>query len=67
MVSNCLFLILTEDTAGLDILAFPCNQFGDEEPGSNEEIKDFVCSRFKSEFPIFDKASVVNVYILNKL
>ncbi|XP_038907069.1 probable glutathione peroxidase 8 isoform X1 [Benincasa hispida] len=44
--------------AGLEILAFPCNQFGDEEPGSNDEIKDFVCSRFKSEFPIFDKIEV---------
>ncbi|XP_038907070.1 probable glutathione peroxidase 8 isoform X2 [Benincasa hispida] len=43
---------------GLEILAFPCNQFGDEEPGSNDEIKDFVCSRFKSEFPIFDKIEV---------
>ncbi|KGN50106.1 probable glutathione peroxidase 8 [Cucumis sativus] len=43
---------------GLEVLAFPCNQFGDEEPGSNDEIKDFVCSRFKSEFPIFDKIEV---------
>ncbi|CAI0476309.1 unnamed protein product [Linum tenue] len=40
---------------GLEVLAFPCNQFGDEEPGNNEEIADFVCTRFKSEFPIFDK------------
>ncbi|KAJ8422392.1 hypothetical protein Cgig2_028207 [Carnegiea gigantea] len=43
---------------GLEILAFPCNQFGDEEPGSNNEIMDFVCTRFKSEFPIFDKIEV---------
>ncbi|XP_065858268.1 probable glutathione peroxidase 8 [Euphorbia lathyris] len=43
---------------GLEILAFPCNQFGDEEPGSNEEIKEFVCTRFKAEFPIFDKIEV---------
>lgn len=41
--------------AGLEILAFPCNQFGEEEPGSNEQITEFVCTRFKSEFPIFDK------------
>lgn len=40
---------------GLEILAFPCNQFGEEEPGSNDQIKEFVCTRFKSEFPIFDK------------
>ncbi|ONI07073.1 hypothetical protein PRUPE_5G098600 [Prunus persica] len=43
---------------GLEILAFPCNQFGAQEPGSNEEIEDFVCTRFKSEFPIFDKIEV---------
>ncbi|XP_022845506.1 probable glutathione peroxidase 8 [Olea europaea var. sylvestris] len=43
---------------GLEILAFPCNQFGEEEPGSNEQIVDFVCSRFKSEFPVFGKIEV---------
>ncbi|XP_061344562.1 probable glutathione peroxidase 8 isoform X1 [Gastrolobium bilobum] len=43
---------------GLEILAFPCNQFGDEEPGSNDQIVEFVCTRFKSEFPIFDKIEV---------
>ncbi|XP_076947381.1 putative glutathione peroxidase 8 [Bidens hawaiensis] len=43
---------------GLEILAFPCNQFGDEEPGNNEQILEFVCTRFKSEFPVFDKIEV---------
>lgn len=43
---------------GLEILAFPCNQFGEEEPGSNEQILEFVCTRFKSEFPVFDKIDV---------
>ncbi|XP_047338437.1 probable glutathione peroxidase 8 [Impatiens glandulifera] len=43
---------------GLEILAFPCNQFGEEEPGNNDQIADFVCTRFKSEFPIFDKIDV---------
>ncbi|KDP25446.1 hypothetical protein JCGZ_20602 [Jatropha curcas] len=43
---------------GLEILAFPCNQFGEEEPGSNDEIAEFVCTRFKSEFPVFDKIEV---------
>ncbi|KAG4972934.1 hypothetical protein AAZX31_11G023600 [Glycine max] len=43
---------------GLEILAFPCNQFGKQEPESNDKIVDFVCSRFKSEFPIFDKIEV---------
>ncbi|KAI7752520.1 hypothetical protein M8C21_015871 [Ambrosia artemisiifolia] len=40
---------------GLEILAFPCNQFGFQEPGSNDQIKKFACTRFKAEFPIFDK------------
>ncbi|KAL1544675.1 Glutathione peroxidase 7 [Salvia divinorum] len=43
---------------GLEILAFPCNQFGGQEPGSNRDIKNFACTRFKAEFPIFDKVDV---------
>ncbi|GMY29166.1 phospholipid hydroperoxide glutathione peroxidase 1, chloroplastic [Fagus crenata] len=43
---------------GLEILAFPCNQFGGQEPGSNPEIKQFACTKFKAEFPIFDKVDV---------
>ncbi|KAL5661276.1 hypothetical protein ACJX0J_028401, partial [Zea mays] len=42
-------------TQGFEILAFPCNQFGAQEPGSNTQIKQFACTRFKAEFPIFDK------------
>ncbi|XP_065849502.1 phospholipid hydroperoxide glutathione peroxidase 1, chloroplastic-like [Euphorbia lathyris] len=45
-------------TQGLEILAFPCNQFGGQEPASNPEIKQFACTRFKAEFPIFDKVDV---------
>ncbi|XP_062074290.1 probable phospholipid hydroperoxide glutathione peroxidase isoform X1 [Humulus lupulus] len=43
---------------GLEILAFPCNQFGAQEPGSNDEIVEFACTRFKAEYPIFDKVDV---------
>ncbi|KAK1684596.1 hypothetical protein QYE76_045444 [Lolium multiflorum] len=43
---------------GLEILAFPCNQFGGQEPGTNEEIVQFACTRFKAEYPIFDKVDV---------
>lgn len=43
---------------GLEILAFPCNQFGGQEPGSNEQILEFACTRFKAEYPIFDKVDV---------
>ncbi|KAH9329837.1 hypothetical protein KI387_001945, partial [Taxus chinensis] len=45
-------------TQGFEILAFPCNQFGGQEPGKNAEIKEFACTRFKAEFPIFDKVDV---------
>lgn len=41
-----------------EILAFPCNQFGGQEPGTNEQIKEFACTRFKAEYPIFDKINV---------
>jgi glutathione peroxidase-family protein len=43
---------------GLEILAFPCNQFGGQEPGTNEEIVQFACTRFKAEYPIFDKVDL---------
>jgi glutathione peroxidase len=43
---------------GFEVLAFPCNQFGGQEPGSNEQIKEFACTRFKAEYPIFDKINV---------
>ncbi|RYR64728.1 hypothetical protein Ahy_A03g010788 [Arachis hypogaea] len=43
---------------GLEILAFPCNQFAGQEPGNKEEIREVVCTKFKAEFPIFDKVEV---------
>ncbi|KAL0329999.1 UNVERIFIED_CONTAM: putative glutathione peroxidase 2 [Sesamum radiatum] len=43
---------------GFEILAFPCNQFASQEPGTNEEIQETVCTRFKAEFPIFEKIDV---------
>ncbi|KAG6556770.1 hypothetical protein Mapa_001716 [Marchantia paleacea] len=44
----------------LEILSFPCDQIGGKDPGSNEEIKEFVCTRFKVEFTIFDKIGICN-------
>ncbi|KAH9312624.1 hypothetical protein KI387_027659, partial [Taxus chinensis] len=41
-----------------EILAFPCNQFLSQEPGTNEQIKDFACTTYKAEFPIFGKVDV---------
>jgi len=42
---------------GFEILAFPCNQFGKQEPGTNQQIKEFVASK-GATFPIFDKIDV---------
>uniref|UniRef100_UPI0040535B8C De novo designed 2OBI-3 n=1 Tax=synthetic construct TaxID=32630 RepID=UPI0040535B8C len=42
---------------GLEILAFPCNQFGKQEPGSNEEIKAF-CAQYNVTFHMFSKIDV---------
>ena len=43
---------------GFVILDFPCNQFGHQAPGSNEEIAKFCSSRFGVTFPLFDKVEV---------
>lgn len=43
---------------GFTVLAFPCNQFGGQEPGKEEEIKEMVCTRFKAEFPLMEKICV---------
>ena len=43
---------------GLEILAFPANNFGRQEPGSNEEIKSFCYTKYSLTFPLFSKISV---------
>lgn len=43
---------------GLRVLAFPCNQFGSQEKGSNSEIVEFCTSQFKVDFQIMDKIDV---------
>ena len=43
---------------GLEILGFPCNQFGAQEPGSEEEIKTFCTTKFNVTFPMFAKIDV---------
>ncbi len=42
----------------LEILAFPCNQFGAQEKGNSEEIKGFCDLRFNVTFPLFEKIDV---------
>ena len=43
---------------GLAVLGFPCNQFGGQEPGTNEQIKQFCASKYEVTFPLFDKLEV---------
>ena len=43
---------------GLEILGFPCNQFGAQEPGSNEEIQFFCTEKYDVSFDLFNKIDV---------
>ena len=43
---------------GLEILGFPCNQFGEQEPGSEEEIASFCELNYGVTFPLFAKVDV---------
>lgn len=43
---------------GLEILAFPANNFGKQEPGTDEEIKSFCYTKYALAFPLFSKISV---------
>ena len=43
---------------GLEILDFPCNQFANQAPGTEEEIHDFCTLKFGTEFPQFAKIDV---------
>lgn len=43
---------------GLVVLGFPSNDFGKQEPGTNEEIKEFCSSKYQVTFPMFDKVVV---------
>lgn len=53
--------------AHFNVLAFPCNQFGQQEPGSDKEIDSFVRRTYGVSFPLFSKIAMVgtganNVY-----
>jgi len=43
---------------GLEVLGFPCNQFGQQEPGSEADIKDFCTTKYHVTFPMFSKIDV---------
>ena len=46
------------DSEKFSVLAFPCNQFGGQEPGTNNEIQDFCSLNFNTTFPVFSKIDV---------
>lgn len=43
---------------GFSVLGFPCNDFGSQEPGTVEEIKEFCSTKYNVTFPMFDKLHV---------
>ena len=43
---------------GFAVLAFPCNQFGAQEPGTDAEILEFATSKYDATFPMFSKIEV---------
>ena len=43
---------------GLEILDFPCNQFGHQAPGTEEEIQEFCTLKYHTTFPLFAKVEV---------
>ena len=67
VASNCGFtpqykdlqqLYLDYNDKGLEVLAFPCNQFGFQEPGSLKDIQNFCTERYAVTFPVFSKIDV---------
>lgn len=47
-----------EESGAVAVLGFPCNQFGRQEPGTDEEILDFAQSRYDANFQMFAKVEV---------
>jgi glutathione peroxidase len=43
---------------GLTVMGFPCNQFGQQEPGNSEEIRDFCSATYDVTFPMFARIEV---------
>ena len=67
VASNCGFtpqykdlqqLYLDFNKKGFEVLAFPCNQFGSQEPGDSKDIQNFCTERYAVTFPIFSKIDV---------
>jgi glutathione peroxidase len=48
----------TYSANGFSVLAFPCNQFGGQEPGTEQEIESFCDLNYQPSFPLFSKIEV---------
>ena len=48
----------TYSSRGFEVLGFPCNQFGGQEPGTSDEIKTFCETSYGVSFPMFEKLEV---------
>jgi glutathione peroxidase len=46
------------EAQGFSVVGFPCNQFGEQEPGSAEEIQTFCSTTYGVSFPLFEKIDV---------
>lgn len=60
------------ESKGFTVLAFPSNQFGHQEPGSNSDIQEFTRSKYSVNFPIFSRneyleESAVYQYLTKKM
>jgi len=51
-------LYRTHRARGFVVLAFPCNEFGGQEPGSDDDIRAFCASAYDVTFPLFSKVHV---------
>ena len=48
----------THGPSGFEVLAFPCNQFGAQEPGDCEDVANFARERFGARFEVMEKVNV---------
>jgi len=48
----------TYQDEGFSVLGFPCNQFGNQEPGTNEEVAETCSMEYGVNFPLFEKIDV---------
>ena len=53
------WLQTTYQSQGFEVLGFPCNQFGNQEPGSHADIMNFAKSNYDINFHLFSKINVI--------